>query len=184
MIINLILFLVLIWFVIHNFIKAHRFVEFSGWHDLFIPVYSILLFVVTMKWDREDLMMLAILLPVALLTGWFETKGIEIRKEFSDKKNDYEYKIKKGTPYALGWTFTFILGIVIHFWFSREAILEMFSEAIWDNILEEINPFAIFSTTHTWYIWFLSGVSSLTFIMIIKLAIRKMVRERQTKEDI
>ncbi|WP_439749691.1 hypothetical protein, partial [Ileibacterium valens] len=69
-------------------------------------------------------------------------------------------------------------------WFSRDMILNMFTEAIWDNIIEEINPLALFTTNHTWYIWFLSGVSSLTFIMTIRIAITRMIRKKRTKEEI
>lgn len=98
-----------------------------------------------MKWDRANLILLAILTPVALLLGWYETRGIEIKKEKSHKnKTEYEYMIKRGTPYAVGWTLTFVLGIALHAWFAKEKILNMFSEAIWDNLIEELNPFAIF----------------------------------------
>lgn len=186
MVINLLLMIVLIWFVIHNFIKAKKFVSFNNWHDYFVPIYSIVLFLVTMKWDTTNVTIFLILLPVALVTGYLETKGVELKKENSKKRDKIveEIKIKRGSPYAFGWLFTFALGILIHCWFSRDMILNMFTEAIWDNIIEEINPLALFTTNHTWYIWFLSGVSSLTFIMTIRIAITRMIRKKRTKEEI
>lgn len=66
MVINLLLMIVLIWFVIHNFIKAKKFVSFNNWHDYFVPIYSIVLFLVTMKWDTTNVTIFLILLPVAL----------------------------------------------------------------------------------------------------------------------
>lgn len=180
MLINLLLMLFLIWFIIHNFIKAHTFTSFSVWHDSFIPIYSLVLFFITMKWDRANLILLAILTPVALLLGWYETRGIEIKKEKSHKnKTEYEYMIKRGTPYAVGWTLTFVLGIALHAWFAKEKILNMFSEAIWDNLIEELNPFAIFFTSHTWYIWLLSGLSSITFISVIKYSISRYLKHKK-----
>lgn len=65
MVINLLLMIVLIWFVIHNFIKAKKFVSFNNWHDYFVPIYSIVLFLVTMKWDTTNVTIFLILLPVA-----------------------------------------------------------------------------------------------------------------------
>lgn len=184
MIINVLLLVVLIWFIIHNFAKAKKFTEVSGWHDKFVPIYSIVLFLVTMSWTKQDLMMLAILAPIALFTGWFETRDVRIKKEYSPKKKKDEYKMRRGIPYAIGWVFTFALGIAIHAWMARGAILEMFSKAIWENILEEIDPFILFSTKHVWYIWFLSGVSSITFFSIIRLSIRRMIRQKRAQETI
>ncbi|WP_276910902.1 hypothetical protein [Dubosiella newyorkensis] len=85
MLINLLLMLFLIWFIIHNFIKAHTFTSFSVWQDSFVPIYSLVLFFITIKWDRANLILLAILTPVALLLGWYETRGIEIKKKSRTK---------------------------------------------------------------------------------------------------
>ena len=66
--------------------------------------------------------------------------------------------------------------------FHRSVCL--FSEAIRDNILEEINPLSLFTTTHTWYIWFLSGVSSIVFLVILRIKARTMSIEHIHSEEL
>ena len=184
MILNLILAVVLIVFIIHNIVKVYKYSQFSGWHNLFVPLYSLLLFFVTMKWTPEDMRMLAALLPFTVLIGWFETWDVRIRQKTSRRSGKPVYEIRRGSPYAFGWTITFVLGIVIHAWQAKEEILNLFSEAIWDNIIEEINPLAIFSTSHTWYIWFLSGVSSIVFNVILRIKARHMAIEHIKDETV
>ena len=71
-----------------------------------------------------------------------------------------------------------------HAWQAHAQILDMFSEAIWDNILEEINPLSLFTTTHAWYIWFLSGVSSIVFLVILRIKARTMSIEHIHSEEL
>ncbi|WP_276936514.1 hypothetical protein [Faecalibaculum rodentium] len=137
-----------------------------------------------MKWETGDLQLLAVLTPIALFAGWLETREVRIRESTSRKTGKRIYEMRRGIPYAAGWTLTFVLGIAIHAWQAHAQILDMFSEAIWDNILEEINPLSLFTTTHTWYIWFLSGVSSIVFLVILRIKARTMSIEHIHSEEL
>ena len=184
MFLNLVLLLILTVFILHNVAKARKYTLFSSWHNLFVPLYSVVLFFITMKWETGDLQLLAVLTPIALFAGWLETRDVRIRESTSRKTGKRIYEMRRGIPYTAGWTLTVVLGIAIHAWQAHAQILDMFSEAIWDNILEEINPLSLFTTTHTWYIWFLSGVSSIVFLVILRIKARTMSIEHIHSEEL
>lgn len=85
---NLIFLIFLFGAVIHICVDAYKYKKLTRYHHLFIPVYSIILFLITMRWDSENLKILLFLIPAALAIGWLESSGIQIKETWSEKEKE------------------------------------------------------------------------------------------------
>ncbi|MEG0373869.1 MAG: hypothetical protein RR583_08215 [Enterococcus sp.] len=143
---------------------AFEFKKSSRLELLSIPVYSLIMFLVTMTWTQENLITAIILILVAGWIGWFQASKSEIKvTEELDRYQRPIILIKKGLPYLLGWLAIFILGIVMHgLHHSTITVSAIFSE-FGHELLKDISLFSRFNSKDSWYIWAISGVSSMTF---------------------
>lgn len=176
--------LILIVLVFHICKKAYHYERVSRFHHFIIPVYSLILFLITMKWNPSDLRILACLLPAAILIGLFQTTGIEVKRRRDPKTDKKHYYIKENTPFVIGWVVMLVIGIAMGEIFGHEGFMSLFSDKIFEDIIEEINPLSIFVTSHPWYIWLLSGVSSLVFINVAWYKIRRKEEQGLLEEEL
>ena len=92
---HLIIDILLILAIIHICKGAYKYIPISILHHYFIPAYSIVIFLINMVWSGQDLILFAILLPIGIGVGYYETTRLEIEKRWSLKKNRYLYYVKR-----------------------------------------------------------------------------------------
>lgn len=161
---TIIFYLILLICVIHLCSKAYKFIPLSKFHHFYVPVYSIILFLITFSWtDRNDYIAALILLPISLLIGWYQSSKLEVKKKYSEKKKKMQYFVKRNHPFVIGWILLLVIGIGIGELNTKTSVVSALSEKIFTEILSEFDPLLIFTEHHPWYIWFMSGISSLTF---------------------
>lgn len=173
MLIHTLLVVILIVLMIRISLKAYDYVPLSRFHHFIIPVYSVIMFLITFRPGPEDFRMLGILLIVALVAGWYEASGIQVRRQLSRRGKKLVWHVKRNTPYIIGSVLTTFLGIGLNIWQNHEQFLHLFEDKVFEEILEELDPLAVFTQQHAWYIWLLTGVAALMF------AWRSAVRIRQ-----
>lgn len=157
--------LVLIVLVIRICTSAFHYVRVSFFHHYLIPIYSLVMFLITMRWNKQDLILLAVLAVVAAGLGLLETLQLTFRKKPSaKKKSGWIYEMRRGWPYVAGWAAVIILGLGLSDLIQHAGFYHLFVDKIFETIFEEINPLSLFTQTHPWYIWALSSISSLVFI--------------------
>lgn len=157
--------LVLIVLVIRICTSAFHYVRVSFFHHYLIPIYSLVMFLITMRWNKQDLILLAVLAVVAAGLGLLETLQLTFRKKPSaKKKSGWIYEMRRGWPYVAGWAAVIILGLGLSDLIQHAGFYHLFIDKIFETIFEEINPLSLFTQTHPWYIWALSSISSLVFI--------------------
>lgn len=157
--------LVLIVLVIRICTSAFHYVRVSFFHHYLIPIYSLVMFLITMRWNKQDLILLAVLAVVAAGLGLLETLKLTFRKKPSaKKKSGWIYEMRRGWPYVTGWAAVIILGLGLSDLIQHAGFYHLFVDKIFETIFEEINPLSLFTQTHPWYIWALSSLSSLVFI--------------------
>ncbi len=123
------------------------------------------MFLITMRWNKQDLILLAVLAVVAAGLGLLETLQLTFRKKPSaKKKSGWIYEMRRGWPYVAGWAAVIILGLGLSDLIQHAGFYHLFIDKIFETIFEEINPLSLFTQTHPWYIWALSSISSLVFI--------------------
>lgn len=79
--------LVLIVLVIHISVSAFKYVKVSLFHHFLILLYSLIMFLITMRWTQKDLILLAILIVVAIALGYLETAAVKFRKKSLRRRN-------------------------------------------------------------------------------------------------
>ena len=157
--------LVLIVLVIRICTSAFHYVRVSFFHHYLIPIYSLVMFLITMRWNKQDLILLVVLAVVAAGLGLLETLQLTFRKKPSaKKKSGWIYEMRRGWPYVAGWAAVIILGLGLSDIIQHAGFYHLFVDKIFETIFEEINPLSLFTQTHPWYIWALSSISSLVFI--------------------
>lgn len=186
---NLIIHILLLLAILHITSKSFKYVKISIFHHYFIPVYSLLIFFISMEWNNtDDLITLAVLFPIALLTGWYETRDLELEKKWDLKKNKYLYFVKRNKPYVFGWIFVLVLGIGMTALFKHESFSSLFTTKVFENFFEQFDPLLIFTTKKPWYTWLLSGVSSTAFTLIAQHKIIGLEKQKNiktvTKEEV
>lgn len=159
---TLIFYLFLIGGVIHLCSKAFKYIPLSRFHHLYIPIYSLIMFMITFNWKNPEWTWLAGLFMLGIMIGWYQSTGVEIKKEI--RHHHKRYLVKRNTPFVIGWIILLILGIGLGEYHSQTHFLSLFSDKIIEELVGELDPFLIFSEHHPWYIWCLSSVSSLTFL--------------------
>ncbi len=93
--------IILIVLVIHLCLSAFKYVRVSLFHHFLIPVYSLIMLAITMKWtSKEDLITLAVLALIAICLGLLGTTGLTFRKKYS-KKHKLIYEMRRGWPYVI-----------------------------------------------------------------------------------
>lgn len=150
-------------------LHAFEFEKISRLELLSIPVYSLIMFLVTMTWSQKNLIAAVILILIAGVIGWFQTSKTEIKitKEI-DRHQRPVVLIKKGLPYILGWFMIFVLGLMMHvFHHSSIAISDIFSEFA-HELFKDISVITRFTSNDSWYIWALSGVSSMAYTYFLE----------------
>ena len=166
---KLIIYGLLLFIAFRLSLHAFEFEKISRLKLLSIPVYSILMFFATMRWTSENFFTAFILILAAGFIGWFQTIKSEIKvTDELDRHQRPVILIKKGFPYILGWIAIFVLGIMMHFFHHASiAIDDIFSEFA-HELLKDIAVFTRFSSKDSWYVWALSGVSSMTFTFFLE----------------
>lgn len=166
--------------IIAIFFLSRKSFQFEKLKDSnFIAIYCIVLFFVTMIWDRFNIILLACIALVSAGIGWFQSSKIELKKsENADEKSGY--LIKKNYPYLIGWLLVIILGIAIECFINGSFFSEIV-ESFAGEVKAEILPFSIFGSERPWYIWALSGFSSLTYMGFVRLKKRRIENELANK---
>ena len=159
---------VLLVLVIRICAKSYKFSSINILHHYLIPIYSIIVFLITMKYNAEDWRMLAVLFPVAVGIGWFQTTGMVIEGKYNAQENAVSYVFKRNTQYIIGWIVTIVLGITLTAVMKGQAISQLFDKKIVNDVIQDLDPFYVFTTSHPWYIWLISGVSSFSFTVFAK----------------
>lgn len=156
--------LILLILIIHICLGAFKYVKVSLFHHYLIPVYSLIMFVITMRWNKQDLMLLAVLVIVGILLGLLETASLTFRKKPSaKKKSGWQYEMRRGWPYIIGWAAVILIGLVLSDLIKKAGFYHLFVDRIFEDLFEEISPLLFFTESHPWYIWALSGISSIVF---------------------
>lgn len=163
---HILLVLFLIGYIVHVCLQASSFEKAGGIHQIFVPVYSIFLFFLTVRWNTEDVVLMILLVPVALLIGKLQSSRLVFDRSYSPTRNTYTVTVQKNWPFVVGWILVLAIGILLEAWMSRDNISDLLTTALVDDFLEELDPLTILKAKHTWYIWLLSGISSLTFHLI------------------
>ncbi|MDA2880817.1 hypothetical protein PEG85_07740 [Lactococcus cremoris] len=73
-----------------------------------LPLYSTLMFFITMTWKEEDIIVAIVLFLLSFLIGWLQSSKVEFKDE--GKKDKYERPIilmKKNWTYIIGWIILF-----------------------------------------------------------------------------
>lgn len=159
---------VIVWRVCRS---VHEYIPISRFHHYFIPAYSIVMFLLTYKANEADLDLMLILLGVSISVGWYETIDIEVKKLYSKRRKREVWHVQRGQAYITGWIFLLIIGLALNFHYGHEQLSKLFSDKVVEEILDEIDPFAIFTEHHGWYIWMISGISSFTFSLVAAVKI-------------
>ncbi len=162
--------LILIVLVIHLCMSAFEYVKISFFHHFLVPIYSLVMFFLTMKWTQKDLQLLAVLFVVGVLIGLLETMQLTFRKKLGKhhhkkegEKQKWIYEMRRGWPYLVGWILVIVIGLALSDLINHSGLYHLFVDKIFEEIFEEIDPIGFLSESHPWYIWILSSVSSLTF---------------------
>lgn len=141
-----------------------------------LPLYSTLMFFITMAWKEEDIIVAIVLLLLSFLIGWLQSSKVEFKDE--GKKDKYERPIilmKKNWTYIIGWIILFLVIIGAHFYANSHLELEEVVTEFWKEMVKEILIFARFNANNGWETWLITGVSSLTFTCFIKSKNKKLV---------
>lgn len=170
--------LVLIGLVIHLCLSAFRYVKVSLFHHYLVPVYSLIMLMLTMQWQKKDLLILLILIVVAAGLGWLETLGLKFSKKPAKKPGHWHYLMYRGWPYVLGWTTVIVLGLLLSDIVGHSGLYHLFVDKVFETLIEEIDPLSFFTQSHPWYIWALSSVSSLVFAW---LGTKELARREKEK---
>ena len=166
--------LILIILVIHLCRSAFEYVKISFFHHFLVPIYSLIMFFITMKWTTRDLVLLAILVVVGILIGVLETMQLTFRKkpakhhhkkEGEEKANHskWVYEMRRGWPYLVGWILVIVIGLALSDIINHSGLYHLFVDKVFEEIFSEIDPLSFLTESHPWYIWALSSVSSLAF---------------------
>lgn len=96
---KLIVYGLLLFLALRLSIHAFDFKKSSHLELLSIPIYSLIMFLVTMTWTQENLITAIILILIASLIGWFQASKSEIKvTEELDRHQRPIVLIKKAFP--------------------------------------------------------------------------------------
>lgn len=164
---RLIFTLILIGCVIYLCKGVYHYIPLSRFHHFVVPVYCLIMFLMNFTWDPENLILLVILTIIAAAIGWYQTTGIETKIE-PGKKGRLRYLVKRNRPYVIGWIVLLAGGIALGELSSSENLFTVFSDKIFEDFFQELDPLLIFTEKHPWYVWLMSGISCLTFAYFSK----------------
>ena len=108
-----------------------------------LPLYSTLMFFITMTWKEEDIIVAIVLFLLSFLIGWLQSSKVEFKDE--GKKDKYERPIilmKKNWTYIIGWIILFLVIIGAHFYANSHLELEEIVTEFWKEMVKEILIFA------------------------------------------
>jgi len=142
---------------------SFEFEKVSRLELIILPLYSTLMFFITMTWSEENIMVAIILLFLSFLVGWLQASKVEFKDE---GKEDWSY--------IIGWGILFLLIIGAHFYSNSHMEVEEVVTEFWKEIVKEISIFARFNAKDGWETWLITGVSSLTFTAFIKSKNKKL----------
>ncbi|GAJ26755.1 hypothetical protein JCM15457_1700 [Liquorilactobacillus sucicola DSM 21376 = JCM 15457] len=148
--------------------KPFEFEKLTKFTNVFIPFYSIIMFITTMVWNLTNIVILLFLLMLSVFIALFQASKVQIKKmPGKGNNNQMLVYVRKGYPYLLGWVIIFLTGIGCSLFFesvTKEFIFrELFSE-----IKSEFLVYSIFSQQKNWYVWLMSGVTSFLYIKILE----------------
>ena len=87
---------------------SFEFEKVSRLELIILPLYSTLMFFITMTWGEENIMVAIILLFLSFLVGWLQASKVEFKDE--GKEDKYQRPIvlmKKNWSYIIGWGILF-----------------------------------------------------------------------------
>lgn len=154
---------------------SFEFEKVSRLELIILPLYSTLMFFITMTWGEENIMVAIILLFLSFLVGWLQASKVKFKDE--GKEDKYQRPIilmKKNWSYIIGWGILFLLIIGAHFYSNSHMEVEEVVTEFWKEIVKEISIFARFNAKDGWETWLITGGSSLTFTAFIKSKNKKL----------
>lgn len=109
--------------------RSFHFEKFSRLERIVIPVYSMIMFFVTVKWDDVSMVVAPIIVLLSYVIVEYQLISVETRisKEL-DRRGNPVVEVKQGKNFAIGWIAILALGTLLNMLFSegfdREHLLE------------------------------------------------------------
>lgn len=77
---GLFLYLILIYGIYRVVSKAFKFEKVSRFEQVTLPVYSLIMFFMTMSWNVSNVILLIGIMVIAVLIGWYQASGVDIQR--------------------------------------------------------------------------------------------------------
>ncbi|KEP88515.1 hypothetical protein X279_00965 [Oenococcus oeni IOEB_0501] len=165
---NALFILVLFWAIFRVTSKSLKFEKLTRFTSVVIPIYSMIMFIVTMIWNLKNFIVLLFLFIVSIFIAIFQVSKVEFKETTELDKHDRPVVyIRKGYPYLLGWIIIILVGIGCSALFESLTASSIFKE-IFSEIKGELLVYSTFSQQKNWYIWLLSGTTSFLYTEFLK----------------
>jgi hypothetical protein len=166
---GILLYLLLIYGVFRVARKSFQFEKISRFELVTIPAYSALMFVLSMRWDGNDVLLLIGLVIVAALIGWFQSLKVIVQPaDQTDKHGRPIVKVKQGWPYVVGWLLVFALGVVVEVWHTGQFELVEILKELGHEVREDLFLFLKFGDDYAWYLWAVAATASTTYTWLLR----------------
>ncbi|ABJ57224.1 hypothetical protein [Oenococcus oeni] len=165
---NALFILVLFWAIFRVTSKSLKFEKLTRFTSVVIPIYSVIMFIVTMIWNLKNFIVLLFLFIVSIFIAIFQVSKVEFKETTELDKHDRPVVyIRKGYPYLLGWIIIILVGVGCSALFESLTASSIFKE-IFSEIKGELLVYSTFSQQKNWYIWLLSGTTSFLYTEFLK----------------
>jgi len=149
---------------------------------IILPLYSIMMFLGTIRWSEGEIFEIIVLMLVASIIGGIQSLGVEIKSGSKEKESNVTIiMVKKNIQYIIGWVMIFVLTTLIRVHYNLSSI-DIKGEII-SEVMKEMIPIIRFSSKDNWEIWLISAFSSLNFTYLLQrkdIRIRKLLMGKQS----
>ncbi|MGR3741128.1 hypothetical protein [Companilactobacillus sp. DQM5] len=153
--------IILIYFIY----KQYSFETPKRFTYLIIPIYSIIMFFITLK--SANLIIILSIFIIGIIIGIFQGHYAKVKPYVGDSGKKC-VQIKGGSAYLIGWVLILITEILIEIYLMHHSLSgnQYFSE-LKGSIVEELLPFNRIRKSQAWEFWILTGSASLMYTTVL-----------------
>jgi hypothetical protein len=149
--------------------ESFKFEEVSRLAQVGIPLYSLVMAVITIVRDHTHLWFIVPALAVGALLGWLQTTHVQVKR--TDEKDRFGrpvVKVRKGWTYALGWALVFVSGICFHILLQGTLPWDDVWKDLAKDVARDITSVFFFTSGVSWYTWAISGSAAYMYGFILR----------------
>lgn len=174
------IFLIIYIFFLYRLLsKSFEFEELSRFEYRFIPIYSAVMWLLTMDWSIANIGILIGLAILSFVIGSIQARRVQFRESPEGK-----VMIRKGLFFLIGWDLIIATSIILPLVIHGEAFegAHLFKEVIKETE-KDLFVFSFFSQHSDWYIWALTLFTNISFTFQLGLRNKKVWESLKRKKQ-